>query len=109
MSYLSYKAERAGRRVVKVDSRNASLNILRAGSGLPREPLDRKPLLYNHSEKGMYSKFPGRREKSSSRGEDAPVSKDGVVHKQTKCKFRSTIKAFLLFLERGKETPQSYY
>jgi len=35
MSYLFYKAERAGRRVVKVDSRNASLNILHAGGDCP--------------------------------------------------------------------------
>jgi transposase len=29
MSYLSYKAERAGRRVVKVDPRNASKTLVR--------------------------------------------------------------------------------
>jgi len=44
---------------------NASLNILRAGSGLPREPVDRKPLLYIPFSKGVYSKFPGRSRKSS--------------------------------------------
>ena len=31
MSYLSYKAERAGRRVVKVDLRNASKTFVRGG------------------------------------------------------------------------------
>jgi hypothetical protein len=31
MSYLSYKAERAGRRVVKVDPRNASKTLVRGG------------------------------------------------------------------------------
>jgi putative transposase len=31
MSYLSYKAERAGRRVVKVDPRNASKTFVRGG------------------------------------------------------------------------------
>jgi len=82
MSYLSYKAERAGRRVVKVDPRNtsktcASLNILRAGSGLPLEPVDRKPLLYIPFSEGVYSKFPGRRGKSSPRGEDAPFARAG--------------------------------
>ena len=111
--YLSYKAERAGRRVVKVDPRNtsktcakcghvkkdltladrvfvcpkcgwvadrdynASLNILRAGSGLPLEPVDRKPLLYIPFSEGVYSKFPGRSRKSSSRGEDAPSVRAG--------------------------------
>jgi putative transposase len=82
MSYLSYKAERAGRRVVKVDPRNtsktcASLNILRAGSGLPLEPVDRKPLLYIPFSEGVYSKFPGRSRKSSPRGEDAPFARAG--------------------------------
>jgi len=82
MSYLSYKAERAGRMVVKVDPRNtsktcASLNILRAGSGLPLEPVDRKPLLYIPFSEGVYSKFPGRRGKSSPRGEDAPFARAG--------------------------------
>ncbi|ADB86540.1 RNA-guided endonuclease InsQ/TnpB family protein [Saccharolobus islandicus] len=108
VSYLSYKAERAGRRVVKVDPRNtsktcarcghvkkdltltdrvfvcpkcgwvadrdynASLNILRAGSGLPLEPVDRKPLLYIPFSEGVYSKFLERSRKSSSRGGDAP-------------------------------------
>jgi putative transposase len=101
VSYLSYKASRAGRRVVKVDPRNtsktcarcgyvkkdltlydrifsctkcgwtvdrdynASLNILRAGSGLPREPVDRRPLLYMPFSEGVYSKFSGRSRKSS--------------------------------------------
>ena len=69
MSYLSYKAERAGRRVVKVDPRN--FKNLRAGSGLPLEPVDRKPLLYIPFSEGMYSKFPGRSRKYSSRGGDA--------------------------------------
>jgi len=113
MSHLSYKAERAGRRVVKVDPRNtsktcarcgyvkkdltlidrvfvcpkcgwvadrdynASLNILRAGSGLPLEPVDRKPLLYVPFSEGVYSKFPGRSRKSSPRGEDAPSVRAG--------------------------------
>jgi len=107
ISYLSYKASRAGRRVVKVDPRNtsktcarcgyvkkdltladrvficpkcgwtvdrdynASLNILRAGSGLPLEPVYRKPLIYIPFSEGVYSKFPGRSRKSSPRGEDA--------------------------------------
>jgi putative transposase len=31
MSNLSYKAERAGRRVVKVDPRNTSKNFVRGG------------------------------------------------------------------------------
>jgi len=92
VSHLSYKAERAGRRVVKVDPRNtsktcakcghvkkdltladrvfvcpkcgwvadrdynASLNILRAGSGLPLEPVDRKPLLFP-SQRGCIVSF----------------------------------------------------
>ncbi|MFP3268356.1 MAG: transposase [Desulfurococcales archaeon] len=113
MSYLSYKAERAGRRVVKVDQRNtsktcarcgyvkkdltladrvfvcprcgwtvdrdydASLNILRAGSGLPSEPVDREPLLYISFSEGVYSKFPGGSRKSSPRGEDAPLVRTG--------------------------------
>jgi len=113
MSHLSYKAERAGRRVVKVDPRNtsktcarcgyvkkdltlidrvfvcpkcgwvadrdynASLNILRAGSGLPLEPVDRKPLLYVPFSEGVYSKFPGRSRKSSPRGGDAPSVRAG--------------------------------
>ncbi|AGJ63995.1 RNA-guided endonuclease InsQ/TnpB family protein [Saccharolobus islandicus] len=102
VSYLSYKASRAGRRVVKVDPRNtsktcarcgyvkkdltladrvfvcpecgwtvdrdynASLNILHAGSGLPLEPVDRRPLLYIPFSEGVYSKFPGRSRKSPS-------------------------------------------
>jgi putative transposase len=49
---------------------NASLNILRAGSGLPLEPVDREPLLYIPFSEGVYSKFPGRSRKSSSRGGD---------------------------------------
>jgi putative transposase len=77
MSHLSYKAERAGRRVVKVDPRNTSLNILHAGSGLPREPVDRKPLLYIPFSEGVYSKFPGRSRKFSPRGEDAPSERAG--------------------------------
>jgi putative transposase len=113
MSHLSYKASRAGRRVVKVDPRNtsktcarcgyvkkdltlvdrvfvcpkcgwvadrdynASLNILRAGSGLPLEPVDRKPLLYIPFSEGVYSKFPGRSRKSSPRGGDAPSVRAG--------------------------------
>ena len=56
---------------------NASLNILRAGSGLPLEPVDRKPLLYIPFSEGVYSKFPGRRGKSSPRGEDAPFARAG--------------------------------
>ncbi|AWR98842.1 RNA-guided endonuclease InsQ/TnpB family protein [Metallosphaera hakonensis] len=108
MSYLSYKAERAGRRVVKVNPAytsktcarcgyvkkdlsladrvfacpncgwsidrdyNASLNILHTGSGLPLEPVDRRPLLYIPFSEGVYSKFPGRSRKSPSRGGDAP-------------------------------------
>jgi len=32
MSYLSYKAERAGRRVVKVDPRNTSKTFVRVGT-----------------------------------------------------------------------------
>ena len=107
VSHLSYKAERAGRRVVKVDPRNTSktcagcrqvkkdltladrvfvcpkcgwvadrdynafLNIIRAGSGLPLEPVDRDPLLYIPFSEGVYSKFSGRSRKSSPRGEDA--------------------------------------
>jgi len=113
MSHLSYKAERAGRRVVKVDPRNtsktcarcgyvkkdltladrvfvcpkcgwtvdrdynASLNILRAGSGLPLEPVDRKPLLYIPFSEGVYSKFSRRSRKSSPRGGDAPSVRAG--------------------------------
>ncbi|BCU68150.1 hypothetical protein HS7_15870 [Sulfolobales archaeon HS-7] len=50
---------------------NASLNILHAGSGLPLEPVDRRPLLYIPFSKGVYSKFPGRSRKSSPRGGDA--------------------------------------
>ena len=116
VSYLSYKAERAGRRVVKVDPRNtsktcarcgyvkkdltlidrvfvcpkcgwvadrdynASLNILRAGSGLPLEPVDRKPLLYIPFSEGVYSKFPGRSRKSLTARWGCPVRKGGVVH-----------------------------
>ena len=104
LNYLSYKAERAGRRVVKVDPRNtsktcawcgyvvkdltladrvfvcpecgwtvdrdynASLNIRHAGSGLPRKPVDWKPLLYVPFSEGVYSKFPGRSRKPSPRG-----------------------------------------
>jgi len=70
MSYLSYKAERAGRRVVKVDPRNTSKTFVR-GWGLPLEPVDREPLLYIPFSEGMYSKFPGRSRKYSSRGGDA--------------------------------------
>jgi putative transposase len=113
VSHLSYKASRAGRRVVKVDPRNtsktcakcghvkkdltladrvficprcdwvadrdynASLNILRAGSGLPLEPVDRKPLLYIPFSEGVYSKFPGRIRKSSSRGGNVPSVRTG--------------------------------
>ena len=113
MSHLSYKASRAGRRVVKLDPRNtsktcakcgyvkkdltlydrifscpncgwvsdrdynASLNILHAGSGLPLEPVDRKPLLYIPFSEGVYSKFPGRSRKSSPRGGDAPSVRAG--------------------------------
>jgi putative transposase len=113
MSHLSYKASRAGRRVVKVDPRNtsktcawcgyvkkdltladrvfvcprcgwtvdrdynASLNIRRAGSGLPREPVDRKPLLYIPFSEGVYSEFPRRSRKSSPRGGDAPSARAG--------------------------------
>ncbi|WOE49984.1 transposase [Sulfuracidifex metallicus DSM 6482 = JCM 9184] len=113
VSYLSYKAKRAGRRVVKVDPRNtsktcarcghvkkdltladrifscpkcgwavdrdynASLNILHAGSGLPLEPVDRRPLLHIPFSEGVYSKFPGRSRKSPSRGGDAPSVRAG--------------------------------
>ena len=56
---------------------NASLNILRAGSGLPLEPVDRKPLLCIPFSEGVYSKFPGRSRKSSSRGGDAPSVRAG--------------------------------
>jgi putative transposase len=56
---------------------NASLNTLRAGSGLPREPVDRKPLLYIPFSEGVYSKFPGRSRKSSPRGGDAPSVRAG--------------------------------
>jgi len=113
VSHLSYKASRAGRRVVKVDPRNtsktcagcrqvkkdltladrvfvcpkcgwvadrdynASLNMLRAGSGLPLEPVDRKPLLYITFSEGVYSKFPGRSRRSSPRGGDAPSVRVG--------------------------------
>ncbi|WP_198968520.1 RNA-guided endonuclease InsQ/TnpB family protein [Saccharolobus islandicus] len=45
---------------------NASLNILRAGSGLPLEPVDRGPLLYIPFSEGVYSKFLGRSRKSPS-------------------------------------------
>jgi len=51
---------------------NASLNILRAGWGLPLEPVDREPLLYIPFSEGVYSKFPGRSRKFSPRGGDAP-------------------------------------
>ena len=51
---------------------NASLNVLRAGSGLPLEPVDRKPLLNIPFSEGVYGKFPGRSRKSSSQGGDAP-------------------------------------
>ncbi|BBL45630.1 transposase [Nanobdella aerobiophila] len=50
---------------------NASLNILRSGSGLPLEPVDREPLLYILFSESVYSKFPGRSRKSPSR--DAPL------------------------------------
>jgi Putative transposase DNA-binding domain. len=51
---------------------NASLNVIHAWSGLPLEPVDRKPLLYIPFLKGVYSKFPGRSRKSSQQGGDAP-------------------------------------
>ncbi|MFP3268065.1 MAG: hypothetical protein RXO29_00490 [Desulfurococcales archaeon] len=76
MSHLSYKAERAGRRVVKVDPRNASKTFVR-GRGLPLEPVDREPLLYIPFPEGVYSKFPGRIKESSSRGGDAPSVRAG--------------------------------
>jgi len=56
---------------------NASLNTLRAGSGLPLEPVDRNPLLYIPFSEGVYSKFPGRSRKSSPRGGDAPSMRAG--------------------------------
>ena len=56
---------------------NASLNILRAGSGLPLESVDREPLLYIPFSKGVYSKFRGRSRKSSPRGGDAPSVRAG--------------------------------
>ena len=56
---------------------NASLNVLRAGSGLPLEPVDRRPLLYIPFPEGVYSKFPGRSRKSSPRGGDAPSVRAG--------------------------------
>ncbi|MGC8565592.1 MAG: RNA-guided endonuclease InsQ/TnpB family protein [Thermoplasmata archaeon] len=56
---------------------NASLNILRAGLGLPLEPMDRKPLQYIPFSEGVYSKFPGRRRKYPSRGGDAPSLRAG--------------------------------
>jgi len=113
VSYLSYKAERAGRRVVKVDpyntskrcakcgyikkdltladrvfvcpkcgwtvdrDYNASLNILHTGSGLPVEPVDRKPMLYIPFSEGVYSKFPARSRKFSPQGGDTPSVRTG--------------------------------
>lgn len=56
---------------------NASLNILHTGSGLPLEPVDRRPLLCIPFFEGVYSKFPGRSRKSPSRGGDAPSVRAG--------------------------------
>jgi len=111
--HLSYKASRAGRRVVRVDPRNtsktcawcghveenltlanrvfvctkcgwtvdrdynSSLNIRYAGWGLPRAPVDRKPLLYIPFSEGVYSKFPEGSRKSPPRGGDAPSAGAG--------------------------------
>ncbi|WP_338598886.1 transposase [Sulfolobus tengchongensis] len=51
---------------------NASLNILRNGVGTAPLPVEGKPLLYVTFYEVVYSKFPQRSRKSSSRGGDAP-------------------------------------
>ncbi len=38
---------------------NAALNILNAGLGQPKVPVEGKPLLYISFSEGVYSKFPG--------------------------------------------------
>jgi putative transposase len=38
---------------------NAALNILNAGLGQPKAPVEGKPLLYTSFSEGVYSKFPG--------------------------------------------------
>jgi len=80
VSYLSYKANRAGGRVVKVDPRNASLNILHAGSDCP-ESLWTGNLCYTSpSLKACIVSFL-EEAGNPHREVGMPVHEDGVVHK----------------------------
>jgi len=47
---------------------NAALNILNAGLGRPKAPVEEKSLLYISFLKGIYSKFPMKQENKSPRG-----------------------------------------